>query len=69
MSNENQDLLDLCRLNIMEDNTKDSSAVDRDATMKAIDYKKRQLATRITNNGPIASESVMQRHKDEQFPS
>jgi hypothetical protein len=45
--NENQDLLDLCRLNLMEENVKDSPAIDRDETMKAIDFKKRQLVTKI----------------------
>lgn len=47
MSNDNQDLLDLCRLNLMEENVKDSSAWDRDSTMQAIDWKKRQLVTQI----------------------
>lgn len=44
--NENADLLDLCRLNLMEDNIQDSVAVDRDVTMKAIDFAKRQIVVR-----------------------
>lgn len=47
MSNENQDLLDLCRLNIMEDNVKNSPSPDRDITMNAIDRKKRELMVKI----------------------
>ncbi len=44
--NENTDLLDLCRLNLMEENIKDSSANDRDTTMRAIDFAKRQIVVR-----------------------
>ena len=64
--NENQDLLDLCRLNAMEENIEDSPAVDQDATQEAIDWKKRQLAIRLINNAPTPSPEVMQRHLDEQ---
>jgi hypothetical protein len=60
--NENQDLLDLCRLNLMEENVKESPAVDRDTTLKAIDYKRRQLATRIINNAPEPEPGVMDDH-------
>ncbi len=42
-----QDLLDLCRLNMMEDNVKDSPAVDRDAALSAIDWKRRQVVTKL----------------------
>ena len=49
MKNENQDLLDLCRLNQMEENIADSPAPDRDVTLKAIDWSKRQLVTKIKN--------------------
>lgn len=44
---DNKDLLDLCRLNQMEEHVKDSPAPDRDATMKAIDWKKQHLVTNI----------------------
>ncbi len=44
---DKNDLLDLCRLNLMEDNIIDSPAPDRDETLKAIDFKKRQLVTKI----------------------
>jgi hypothetical protein len=47
MINKNQDLIDLCELNLMEENIKDSSGIDRDATMKAIDYKKRELVIKM----------------------
>jgi hypothetical protein len=43
------DLLDLCRLNLMEEYVAESSSVDKDATMKAIDWKKRNLMERLKN--------------------
>jgi hypothetical protein len=46
MSFEN-DLLDLCRLNAMEENIVGSCAPDRNSTMQMIDWKKRQLVTRL----------------------
>ena len=47
--NENQDLLDLCRLNLMEENVEEAIAPDKDTTLRAIDWKKRQLAQKIKN--------------------
>ena len=44
---DNKDLLDLCRLNLMEETVVDSPAPDRDETLRAIDFKKRQLVTKI----------------------
>ena len=62
--NENQDLLDLCRLNQMEPQVEESSAYDKDNTLKAIDFKRRQLVNRI--HRPKPSDEEMQRHLDEQ---
>lgn len=42
-----QDLLDLCRLNLMEEHIQDSIHPDRDTTLSAIDWKRRQLAAKI----------------------
>ena len=42
-------LLDLCRLNLMEEHVAESPAPDRDATMKAIEWKKRDLVVKIIN--------------------
>jgi len=47
MSKENQGLLDLCRLNLMEDNVENSPAPDKEITMKAIGRKKRELVMKI----------------------
>ena len=58
--NENQDLLDLSRLNIMEDNIKDSPAPDKDETLKAIDWKKQRLVEKI-KPGDIAPDA-MEKH-------
>ncbi len=44
-----KDLLDLCRLNQMEENIKDSPAVDKDSTLKLIDIKKREKVVRLQN--------------------
>ncbi len=62
MSNENQDLLDLCRLNQMEDNLEDSVSPDTDETMKAIDYRKRQIVTRMKHNPPEIAPDAMEKH-------
>jgi len=41
------DLLDLCVLNQMEENVKESLEPDKEETLAAIDYKKRHLVTRL----------------------
>jgi len=63
--NETRDLLDLCRLNAMEENVAGSPAADRDATLAAIDLKKRQLATTLTANQPAIAQSVIARHRED----
>lgn len=60
MKNENQDLLDLCRLNLMEDTVKDSPAPDRDIAMKAIDRKKRELVIKIES--AVYEPDAMEKH-------
>ncbi|KKN73980.1 hypothetical protein LCGC14_0395460 [marine sediment metagenome] len=45
--NNNKDLLDLCRLNLMEENITDSSDMDREATLKAIEWKRNNLVSKI----------------------
>jgi len=47
MTDESKDILDLCRLNLMEERVSDSPAPDRDETLAAIDFKRRQIVTRI----------------------
>ncbi len=44
---DNKNLLDLCRLNLMEEHIEETSGVDRDVTLKAIDWKKRHLMEKI----------------------
>ena len=56
MSDDNKDLLDLCRLDLMEESVKGSPAVDRDETLDAIDYKRRQLVVRIGSAAPRFTE-------------
>ena len=53
-----RDLLDLCRLNLMEENIQESPHPDRDATLKAIDWKRRQIVTRnVSSNHQNAADS------------
>jgi hypothetical protein len=42
-----KNLLDLCRINLMEEHVAESSAVDKNATMKAIGWKKQNLMERL----------------------
>lgn len=44
---DNKNLLDLCRLNAMEEHIEGSSAVDCDVTLKAINWEKRRLMEKI----------------------
>lgn len=62
MTEDMSDLLDLCRLNQMEEHIKDSPAPDRDATLKGLDWKRRQLATKLINNPPTLAPDAMKRH-------
>ena len=58
-----EDILDLCRMNLMEEQVSKSPATDRDETMAAIDLKRRHLVTRIRNDPlPVTSET-MERHR------
>ena len=58
--NENTDLMDLCRLNLMEEVVRVSSAVDRDPTMVQIDWAKRREMGKIVADGP--SQDAVDRH-------
>lgn len=60
-----KDILDLCRLNLIEETVKDSHAVDREATLKAIDWTRRQTMTRIIRTQVPATEEVMKRHQEQ----
>lgn len=58
--NTMKDVLDLCRLNLMEEHIAGSPAVDRDATMKAIDLKRSQI---MVNMEPSSfAPGAMERH-------
>jgi len=52
-----KDLLDLCRLNLLDEHIENSSAVDADITRKSIDYARRQIVTRMNfeqyHNGDV----------------
>ena len=61
MDNGNKDLLDLCRLNLMEEHIQDSPANDRDATLKTIEWKKRHLMTRMEPSE--ISPDVVEKHE------
>ena len=42
-----EDLFNLCQLNLMEENVIDSESPDRDTTLAAIDWKKRNITQRL----------------------
>ncbi len=58
-----KDILDLCRLNLMEEHIADSPAPDRDVTLAAIDNKRRQIVTRI--EPATLAPDAMERHRTE----
>lgn len=60
--NDNQDLLDLCRLNLLEEGIENAVATDKDVTQKAIDYKKRRAMTRLKQNPPKITPDAMKKH-------
>jgi hypothetical protein len=60
--NPMQDILDLCKLNQMEENVRKTSALDTPATLDAIDYKRSQIAQRLRDNPPTVVPGVMERH-------
>jgi hypothetical protein len=45
-----KDLLDLCRLNLMEEHIRDSPGAEAEAARKAIEWKRRQLVMKIVAN-------------------
>ena len=47
MEDDIRNLLDLCRLNLLEEHIKESPAIDKDATLRVLDWKRRELMTRI----------------------
>ena len=58
-----QDLLDLCRLNLMEEHVAESPAMDSDTTLAAIDIAKRKIVTCMEPT-PI-DPGAMDRHRAE----
>ena len=59
----NENLMDLCRVNLMGETVEGSPAVDRDETMRAIDWKKRHLVVKIGAQLPPVEDSAMDRHR------
>ena len=47
MEDDIRNLLDLCRLNLLEEHIKESPAIDKDATLRVLDWKMREIMTRI----------------------
>ncbi len=63
MTNENQDLLDLCRLNIMEENIKEHCvAPDKEDVLKLIDREKRTRMTRMKHNPVTIADGALEEH-------
>ena len=57
---DNKNLLDLCRLNLMEEHIEDESAPEpeRSDILKLIDYKKRNLMLKIGHEQKALSEKT-----------
>lgn len=54
----NKDILALCQLNLMEEGVAESPSLFRDATLKVIDWKKRECILRIwADPSPIAPDA------------
>ncbi len=64
MNEENQDLLDLCRLNLMEKNVEKTDYNDTETTLKAIAWKKRNLTQKLSNQGLSFSEEQIKKHRE-----
>lgn len=47
MKEDNQDLLDLCRLNLLEENVNKTTAIDTEEVLLAIEWKKKRLIEKI----------------------
>ena len=66
---DNKDLMDLCRLNLMEENIADvtetgiASAIEIANFKEAIKVSKQRVANRIVNNQKPASEEVLTRNQ------
>ncbi len=60
MSEENdiQDILDLCKLNLMKE-------FEQDHALEAIELKRKQLANKIAKNGLSFSEEQIKKHRKE----
>lgn len=50
MKEDVSDILDLCRLNLMAEHIVFSPAVDKEKTLQAIDFARRQLVIKIKNS-------------------
>ncbi len=72
--NENQDLLDLCRLNLMEENVEKVESIDKEETLKAIAWKKKRLSEKLSNQGLSFSKEQIKKHRkqfttsDDRYP-
>ena len=70
--NELQDILDLCKLNIMEENIKDveetatASIQETQSFKDAIKFGKQKVANRIINSQKPASKTVLARNQEMQ---
>ena len=58
---DNSDILNLCRLNLTEEKVVNSNALDRDEVIKAIDFKKRELASKITSEEVIMNNDIAEK--------
>ena len=58
-----KDILDLCRLNLMEERVRETPAIDKDVMLRAIDITKRKIVMQMKPS-PVAP-GAMDRHRAE----
>lgn len=65
---ENNDLLNLCRLNLMEENIKANTlvdAVEKKEVLQGVEHKKKILASRLIETAPHLTHRQVKKHIEE----
>ena len=64
--NDIQDILDLCQLNLLEENVSQTiPRFERNHALEAIDLKRKHLSDKIAKNGLSFSEEQIEKHRKE----
>jgi len=63
--NDNNDLLNLCRLNLLEQHIEESDPNEKNDTLNYINYKRNNLTEKLSNNGLEFTPNQMKKHVEE----